>query len=81
MKNLQYNKFQYGSGCFKCGRCGKQTRITEINSGTRLCPKCATIAAHENTHADNSFPDDDCEEPDCPIKHYTKEQRWWIHHR
>ena len=45
----EYNKFQKGSGCFKCGLCGKLTRQTEgDNVNTVYCSKCIREMEKEN---------------------------------
>ena len=69
--------FKVGSGCFKCGKCGKLTRHTPESSGD-WCAKCTYVGEHENSHADQDFPNDDCGDKNCLVKDYTKEQRWWL---
>ena len=69
--------FRVGSGCFKCEICGKLTRQTKDTSGTMLCRECCDRTSHENSHADNDFPNDDCGDKNCPVQNYTEEQRWW----
>ena len=70
------NKFKKGSGCFTCDCCDKLTRDTGQWS-KHLCRPCEERLEHENSHSDNDFPNDDCGEKNCPIKHYTEKQRWW----
>jgi len=69
--------FKIGSGCFKCNDCGKLTRKTMDNVTDNTCLICEEIQMHENSHADNDFPNDDCGDPDCPVKDYPKEKIWW----
>jgi len=71
------NRFTKGSGCFKCQDCGKTTRNTGQDN-LDYCEPCCERMGHENYHADSDFENDDCGEDDCPVKHYTKEQRWWV---
>jgi len=73
----KHDGFKTGSGCFICPECGKRTRIVAGYGYSDSCKDCTDRAEHENLHADNDFPDDDCGEKNCPIKHYTTEQRWW----
>ena len=74
----KHNKFKSGSGCFKCIECGKLTRNTGQDSN-ELCQPCEERLQHENSHADNDFKNDICEDgKDCAVLHYTKEQRWWL---
>ena len=70
------NRFKQGSGCFKCQSCGKLTR--DVGYNQNYCPDCQDRLEHENNHADNDYVNDDCGDSECPIKHYSKEQRWWL---
>lgn len=74
----RHDGFRRGSGCFKCRICGKLTRETKYSSGSELCRECEERSEHENSHADNDFPNDDCGDKNCPVKNYTPEQRWWL---
>lgn len=73
----RHDGFKRGSGVFTCSVCGKKTRQTNDSLGNDMCRKCEERSGHENSHADNNFPNDDCGEKNCLIKHYTQEQRWW----
>lgn len=73
-----HDGFRVNSGCFTCKSCGKLTRQVAGCYNKDYCPICQDRLEHENSHADNDFPDDDCGDPECPIKAYTKEQRWWL---
>ncbi len=49
------SKFQKGSGCYKCGTCGKQTRSTGRgdNENCGLCVECFDLSSIENNRLDN----------------------------
>lgn len=69
--------FKTGSGCFECEICKKLTRKVKGQSSGEICNKCEEEAMHENGHADNDFPNDDCGEADCHVKNIPIEKRWW----
>ena len=46
------NGFTYGSGCFVCKFCGKNTRDTGDNGDCGLCPECYDLAGLENSYQD-----------------------------
>lgn len=78
MKNTKLNnRFKVGSGCFECINCGKLTRNTGQSSND-MCAFCEDKSAHENFHSDNDLPNDDCGEVNCPVKNYSKEEKWWL---
>lgn len=62
-------------GCFKCENCGKLTR--DVESNYPFCPKCNELMQHENYHADTDLENDDCGDPNCPVKDYPEEKKWW----
>ena len=78
MQVRKHDGFKVGSGCYKCEDCGKLTRRTKDNVTDDCCVACEEIQMHENSHSDNDFPNDDCGDSNCPIKHYTEEQKWWL---
>lgn len=47
------NRFQRGSGCFKCLACGRRTRSTGDNGDVQLCPECYEECQMENQIADS----------------------------
>ena len=72
------NRFRKVVGVFTCDYCKKKTRGVR-GSGTNMCKVCDELTGHENDHADNDYPNDDCGSGhDCLVKNYTKEQRWWL---
>lgn len=53
--NRNANRFQRGSGCFKCECCERMTRSTGRgdNEHARLCAQCYDAGGAENHHSDN----------------------------
>ena len=49
------NRFERGSGCYKCQSCGRTTRATGRgdNEFTKLCAECYDLAGLENYISDN----------------------------
>lgn len=58
------DRFERGSGCYACLDCGKRTRSTGDEGGTRLCKDCFDKAGLENAHADGYHDAAPC--ADCP---------------
>ena len=49
----KYNRFQPGTGCFKCENCGRKTRATGVQSlESKCCPECFEALGIENEMAD-----------------------------
>jgi hypothetical protein len=65
-------------GTYNCELCDKLTRETGHAGDGRYCEDCNDRLEHENLHSDNDYPNDDCGDDECPVKHYTKAQRWWL---
>jgi len=76
---MRRDGFKVGSGCYKCKDCGKLTRKTRDNVTDDFCLDCEERQMHENSHADNDFTNDDCGDPNCPVKDYPEEEKWWKH--
>lgn len=75
---MRHDGFELGrKGCYTCLSCGKRTRKTKDNVTDDYCVACEEIQMHENSHADNHFPNDECGWDECPVKHYTDKQKWW----
>lgn len=66
------NRFERGSGCYKCELCKKMTRNTGDEGGCNLCAKCYKNCGIENMHSDNGHDGDveDCKE--CKDYGYEK---------
>ena len=54
----QANRFQRGSGCYRCEICGRNTRSTGRgdNEWNRSCAECFDLAGIENHISDNEVP-------------------------
>lgn len=54
---MSRNRFQKGSGCYKCIACGKLTRSTGRgdNEHCRLCERCYDMAGDENAVSDGDM--------------------------
>jgi hypothetical protein len=49
----KHDRFEYGSGCFKCESCGKTTRDTgHDESMLRMCRLCVVVSYTENSISD-----------------------------
>ena len=49
-------RFQRGSGCFKCGVCGRMTRHTGVQgTDSDCCPQCYDLAGWQNSVWDGCF--------------------------
>lgn len=57
---IAHNRFQRGSGCYKCAECGKLTRSTGRgdNEHLRLCADCYDKAGDENAVMDGQMTQD-----------------------
>jgi hypothetical protein len=58
MNAKRRDRFQRGSGCFRCRGCGKQTRDVNGNASAELCPLCDAQALNGNSLSDAGFPGD-----------------------
>lgn len=70
--------FQFGSGCFKCESCGRNTRDVDGNADCGLCPDCHFLAGLQNGHSDEGH---DGKFLDCQICHdqMTDKQKKIVH--
>lgn len=63
---MKTNRFESGSGCYKCRRCGKATRETGCGeSDCELCAKCYQEAGLENEHSDYGHSEYNHDCPTC----------------
>lgn len=74
-------RYRPGSGCYTCGRCGKQTRETgRGESGCLLCRICYDISGCENLLSDHGHPNpwgvfDGCVSEDEVIRRFHEESK------
>lgn len=55
------NRFQKGSGCYKCKCCGRNTRSTGNgdNEYVQMCEQCYEMGGIENSIADHHYANDE----------------------